>query len=163
MGSADLPDVKAIVIWKDRNDDGRIKWRTRDTAAHTLEIFSQRNPFISIHDGSSATFKLGVAETDGGASGVFKIVSMSPDGNAGDPCHPKYNGLAVDVAGQIGLGTDAPTARLHVVGSMLVEGDVRLTPDDNAPIQVGQTIRLLLEKVAKLEQEVIELCQRLGE
>ena len=170
MGSDALHDVsevllnaKALVIWKDRNVLDRIKLCTRDTALHTLEIYSQKNPFISIQDGGTATFMLGVVELPDGKHGYFKIASMFPNGNAGNPADERHKGLVVDMDGQVGLGTYAPTARLHVVGSVVVEGDVSLTPADSSPIQLGQTIRLLLERVAKLEQEVGELRRGQGE
>lgn len=93
----------------------------------------------------------------GGVTGALKIMSTESFSNPSFTNVPVIisedaadNTLYVAASTRVGIGTDAPSDTLHVVGSALVEGDVslgssRLIKKDLEPVSGGELLSSLME------------------
>lgn len=100
------------VIWLDASS-GNVGIGTTNPQ-ESLEIFSRSNPVLSLHDSSTATFKLGIDES----AKVFKLAAMDGGygGHIGSFANNDDNVLSMDINGNVGIGTTSPSEKLEVAG-----------------------------------------------
>jgi hypothetical protein len=130
---------------------------------HVFEVTALSNPYISIHDESTATFKIGVREMSKGV-GLFRIVQMN---NGGDP-NSTVAGISMTMDHKVGIGTEKPQERLHVYGNLRVDGEILVpqykrnsTIDKKTVVaseeSLSNLISDLFNEIHKLNQRVKEL------
>ena len=130
-GSAELTDaeISGLYITRDWDadtadlDPARVGLGTT-TPQESFEIAAQSNPAISLHDRTTATYKIGIDEVDQ----VFKIAAMDNGfgGNTGDLLANDTQILSMDMEGRVGIGNNNPYDDLDIA-----EGSIRLSNRSN--------------------------------
>lgn len=103
------------------------------------ETFDGSTPFFLQRYGSThATLPLGV-DIWNADNGFVRIATSN------------LERVRIDPAGNVGIGTDSPTAKLHVIGDVIATGAITQSSDRNAKSNiVAADVASVLEKIARV-------------
>ena len=142
-----------------QNVDKITKLNISKGVPHIFEIYKESNPYLSIHDGNTTTFKIGIRELKN-KKGLFRIVSMKNNGNGGNP-DVEMTGISMTKNSEVGIGTDNPQERLHVNGNLKVDGEIIMKSKNDSTANLTSLINTLYQEIDKLNNKVAELERKI--